>query len=129
MNFRNLPRRPLCAELLERCGDTHGQKNISCVSNNMSSGGATPRYGPDLHRGMKKYIRDIIDDLNKPGNKDFVPVLPQAPTGGKTVYLDPPKLEPDPQDLDNQDLSADPQQRVEQLDYQAQQNEERETLG
>jgi hypothetical protein len=78
---------------------------------------------------MKKYIRDIIDDLNKPGNKDFVPVLPQAPTGGKTVYLDPPKLEPDPQDLDNQDLSADPQQRVEQLDYQAQQNEERETLG
>jgi hypothetical protein len=95
----------------------------------MSSGSAAPRYGPDLHRDMKKYIRDIIDDLNKPGNKDFVPVLPQAPTGGKTVYLDPPKLEPDPQDLDNQDLSADPQERVEQLDYQAQQNEERETLG
>jgi hypothetical protein len=95
----------------------------------MSSGRTARRSPPDLDRGMKKYIRDIMDDLNQAGNKDFVPVLPQAPTGGKTVYLDPPKLEPDPQDLDNQDLSADPQERVEQLDYQAQENEERETLG
>jgi hypothetical protein len=95
----------------------------------MSSGGSPLWFLQDLHRGMKKYIRDIMDDLNKAGNKDFVPVLPQTPTGGKTVYLDPPKLEPDPQDLDNQELSSDPQQRVEQLDHQAQQNEERETLG
>jgi hypothetical protein len=78
---------------------------------------------------MKKYIRDILDDLNKPGHKDFVPELPQTPTGGPTVSLDPPQVPLDPQDLDNQDLSPDPQKQVEQLDYQAQQNEERETLG
>ncbi len=87
------------------------------------------RLRPDLYKGMKQYIRDIMDDLNQAGDKDFVPTLPQTPTGGKTVYLDPPKLEPLPDDLDNQDLSSDPQERVEQLDYQAQENEERETLG
>ena len=88
-----------------------------------------PRYLPDLHKDMKQYIRDIMDDLNKAGDKDFIPVPPQAPTGGKTVYLDPPKLEPVPEDLNNQELSSNPQERVEELDYQAQQNEERETLG
>jgi hypothetical protein len=87
------------------------------------------RLRPDLYKSMKQYIRDIMDDLNQAGDKDFVPTLPQTPTGGKIVYLDPPKLEPLPDDLDNQDLSSDPQERVEQLDYQAQENEERETLG
>ena len=33
------------------------------------------------------------------------------------------------QDLENQMLSKDPQQKVRQLDYQAQQDEERETLS
>ena len=78
---------------------------------------------------MKQYIRDIIDDLNKPATNDFVPALPPSPTSGKTVYLDPPKPAPDPQDLDNQDLSPNPQERVEQLDYQAQKDEERERLS
>ena len=55
---------------------------------------------------MKKYIREILDDLNKKRNP-------------------PPAV---PQDLDNQELSKDPEQRVRQLDYQAQQDEERETL-
>jgi hypothetical protein len=32
------------------------------------------------------------------------------------------------QDLENQELSSDPEQRVRQLDFQAQQAEERETL-
>jgi hypothetical protein len=105
------------------------RKNISCVHKNITLGRSLLCYVPDLHKDMKQYIRDIMDDLNKDENKDFIPVLPQTPTGGKTVYLDPPRVETDPQDLSNQDLSSDPQERVEQLDYQAQENEERETLG
>ena len=53
---------------------------------------------------MKQYIRDLLDDLK------------------------PKKQPPAPQDLDNQELSKDPEQRVRQLDYQAQKDEERETL-
>ncbi len=52
---------------------------------------------------MKKLIRQILDDLNK---------KPKPPV---------------PQDLDNQILSKNPEQRVKQLDWQAQENEERET--
>ncbi len=48
---------------------------------------------------MKKYIREILNDLKKP-----------VPT-----------------DLDNQTLSDDPAERVRQLDQQAQENEERES--
>ncbi len=51
---------------------------------------------------MKKYIREILDDLKRKKN----PVVPQ--------------------DLENQELSKDPAQRVRQLDFQAQQAEERE---
>jgi len=78
---------------------------------------------------MKQYIRDIIDELNNAGEKDFLPEIPPSPTGGKTVYLDPPKIEPVPEDLENQVLSADPAQRVKQLNEQAQKDEERQTLG
>ena len=77
---------------------------------------------------MKQYIRDILDDLNKAGEQDFVPEIPKTPAGGKTVYLDPPKAAPTPEDLDNQGLSTDNEERVKQLDYQAQKDEERETL-
>src|SRR5579863_706203 len=56
--------------------------------------------------GMKKYIRNLLDDLKKK----------QPP---------PPVV---PQDLENQELSNDPAERVKQLDYQAQEDEERETL-
>jgi len=55
---------------------------------------------------MKKYIRNLLDDLKKK----------QPP---------PPVV---PQDLENQELSNDPAERVKQLDYQAQEDEERETL-
>ena len=77
---------------------------------------------------MKQYIRDIIDDLKKAGEEDFIPAIPQTPTDGKTVYLDPPPVVPTPEDLDNQNLSSDNEERVKQLDYQAQKNEVRETL-
>jgi hypothetical protein len=57
---------------------------------------------------MKKYIRDLLDDLTK--------------------KQDPPPTGAVPDDLDNQELSKNPEQRVRQLDQQAQEDEERETL-
>jgi hypothetical protein len=48
---------------------------------------------------MKKYIREILNDLKKPADTD----------------------------LDNQILSKDPAERVRQLDQQAQENEQRES--
>ena len=52
---------------------------------------------------MKKYIREMLDDLKRKN---------QAPV---------------PEDLSNQELSDDPLQRAKQLDFQAQQSEERQS--
>lgn len=76
---------------------------------------------------MKKYIRDMIDDLQRAKKKDFLPPVPTSPTDGKTNFLTPPPEPPMPEDLTNQELSKDPHERVRQLDYQAQKDEERET--
>ena len=57
---------------------------------------------------MKKYVRAVLDDLKSKAGKNQ-----QNPVGS--------------QDLENQILSKDPQQKVRQLDYQAQKDEERET--
>ena len=58
---------------------------------------------------MKKYVRAVLDDLKPKAKRKENPVMPQ--------------------DLQNQSLSKDPQQKVRQLDYQAQKDEERQTLG
>jgi len=58
---------------------------------------------------MKKYVRAVLDDLKSKTRKKDNPVMPQ--------------------DLQNQALSKDPQQKVRQLDYQAQKDEERQTLS
>jgi hypothetical protein len=59
---------------------------------------------------MKKYVRAVLDDLkSKAGKNQQNPVV--SP------------------DLENQTLSKDPQQKVRHLDYQAQKDEERETLS
>jgi hypothetical protein len=63
---------------------------------------------------MKKYIRDMIDDLQRKKDKDFIPTIPPPATT-------PQKAMPD--DLENQELSKDPLERVRQLDFQAQQSE------
>jgi hypothetical protein len=63
---------------------------------------------------MKKYIREMLDDLTK--KRDEKDPLP------------PIVIQEVPQDLENQDLSSDPAERVRQLDQQAQDEEERETL-
>jgi hypothetical protein len=58
---------------------------------------------------MKKYVRAVLDDLKSKTTKKGNPVVPQ--------------------DLQNQTLSKDPRQKVRQLDYQAQKDEERQTLS
>ena len=60
---------------------------------------------------MKKHIRESLNDLKRSAR--------------------PRKMTPAvvPQDLNNQILSSDPAQRVRQLDQQAQQSEERQTLS
>ena len=78
---------------------------------------------------MKNYIRAVLDDLQQTKNeKDFIPPIPKTPTDGKTTYLDVPPEPPLPDDLENQDLSGNPEECVEQLDQQAQDAEVRETL-
>ena len=68
-----------------------------------------------LHRGMKKYIRAMLDDLRR-----------RTPSKrSRTTKLPPP---PPPEGLDNQELSADPLQRTRQLDHQAQKSQERQRL-
>jgi hypothetical protein len=57
---------------------------------------------------MKKYIREIFDDLKKKRKQDTA------------------IRQPVPEDLNNQELSKDPAHRVKQLDYQAQKSEERQ---
>jgi hypothetical protein len=54
---------------------------------------------------MKKYVRAVLDDLKAKTKKKENQVMPE--------------------DLENQTLSKDPQQKVRQLDYQAQKDEER----
>ena len=63
---------------------------------------------------MKKYVRAVLDDLKSKAGKKQNPVVPSPIV---------------PQDLANQTLSKDPQQKVRQLDYQAQKDEERERLS
>jgi len=58
---------------------------------------------------MKKYVRAVLDDLKLASRTKENPVVPQ--------------------DLENQTLSKDPKQKVRQLDYQAQKDQERETLS
>lgn len=57
---------------------------------------------------MKKYIRDLLNDLTK---QELPP--PQPPVS---------------EDLNNQILSKNHEERVRQFDFQAQEDEERETL-
>jgi hypothetical protein len=78
---------------------------------------------------MKKYIRDIIDEIRQPKNSDFIPSIPKPSTvEANTVDLNAPEPPVQPDDLENQELSTDPAERVRQLDQQAQDNDVREQL-
>jgi hypothetical protein len=67
---------------------------------------------------MKKYIREMIDDLKHSKVKGLVP----AGVKGKKA---PEKALPD--DLSNQVLSTNAEERVKQLDFQAEQSERLQT--
>ncbi len=74
---------------------------------------------------MKKHIRDMIDDLKTSKKKNFTPTAPKARKEDPTVSLTPPAQAPD--DLSNQILSKNAEERVKQLDYQAFESERLQT--
>jgi hypothetical protein len=76
---------------------------------------------------MKKFIRQMLDDLRNPKGKDFIPDIPKASIDTPITDLTPPEAPVMPDDLENQELSSDPLERVRQLDFQAQQVEEENT--
>jgi len=76
---------------------------------------------------MKKYIREMLDDLRRPKSNDFVPPIPKPSIDTPVADLTPPEGPVVPDDLENQELSNDPLERVRQLDFQAQQVEEENT--
>ena len=77
---------------------------------------------------MKKYIRDMIHDLNRPKeNKDFVPPVPPGAATEPVQNLTPPPQPAGPQDLSNQDLAKNAEEKVKQLDYQAFESERLQT--
>lgn len=77
---------------------------------------------------MKKYIREILDDLGKKRELNYIPPVPKATKDTVVENLTPPAEKPLPDDLENQELSGNRAEEVKQLDFQAQENEERETL-
>jgi len=68
---------------------------------------------------MRTYIREMIDDIRRKQSKKAKPPV---------MNLTPPPAPVLPKDLENQILSTDPAERVRQLDFQAQKQEEGEPL-
>lgn len=75
---------------------------------------------------MKKYIREMIDDLRKKHNKDYIPPIPKPSDKPHSADLNPPPERPLPDDLENQIFSKNPEERLRQFDFQAQQESELE---
>ncbi len=77
---------------------------------------------------MKKHIREMIDDLKHPkANKDFVPPVPKGAAKGSVADLTPPPAPVAADDLSNQVLSKNAEEKVKQLDYQAFESERLQT--
>jgi hypothetical protein len=76
---------------------------------------------------MKKYIREMLDDLKSSKSKDFVPPVPKGRKENPMVELTPPPEPVVPQDLSNQVLSKNAEEAVKQLDYQAFESERLQT--
>jgi hypothetical protein len=75
---------------------------------------------------MKKYIREMLGDLRRKNAKDYIPPIPEPSSVATVDDLDAPPAPVIPTDLENQELADDPLERVRQLDFQAQQSEERQ---
>lgn len=85
---------------------------------------------PKARRGRKPTVRQCpycqasfsLTDLHQhaPGcaaaTDARYPVVPAPDPAGPVTHLDPPVLPPLPTDLENQDLSSDPLERVRQLE-------------
>jgi hypothetical protein len=69
---------------------------------------------------MKKYIRDMIDDLK-------IPAVPKDAAKESVKDLTPPPEKVDPLDLSDQVLSDNSAEKVKQLDYQAFESERLQT--
>jgi hypothetical protein len=76
---------------------------------------------------MKKYIREMISDLRTSRKKDFIPSLPKDATKESVKDLTPPPAPVVPNDLSNQILSKNNEEKVKQLDYQAFESERLQT--
>jgi hypothetical protein len=76
---------------------------------------------------MKKYIREMIDDLKHSKAKEFVPAGSKGKKENPVVDLTPPPQAALPDDLSNQVLSKNAEERVKQLDYQAFESERLQT--
>jgi hypothetical protein len=76
---------------------------------------------------MRKYVREMLQDLIGKKDKSFIPPIPKSPGDLASIDLNAPAQPPLPGDLNNQELSKNPLQKTKQLDYQAQKNEERQT--
>ena len=76
---------------------------------------------------MKKHIREILSDLGRKRDEGFVPPVRKPSTDAVVKDLTPPPEPPLPGDLENQELSRNRAEEVRQLDFQAQENERRET--
>jgi hypothetical protein len=77
---------------------------------------------------MRKYIREMIDDIRRKRNKDYVPPIPKGPADAVVKDLTPPPVPTTPGDLENQILSKNKLEETRQLDFQAQETEEGEPL-
>ena len=76
---------------------------------------------------MRKYVREMLQDLIGKKDKGYIPSIPKASGGAATIDLNAPAQPALPGDLNNQKLSKNPLQKAKQLDYQAQKNEEQQT--
>jgi hypothetical protein len=77
--------------------------------------------------GMRKYVREMLQDLIGKKDKSYIPPIPKASGDPATADLNAPPQPSLPGDLSNQVLSKNRLQRTKQLDYQAQKDEERES--
>ncbi len=82
--------------------------------------------GLEQRSGMKKYIRDMMNDLKR-GKKDFVPAVPKGAATESVTDLSPAPEKALSLDLSNQELSKNNEEKVRQLDYQAQESERLQT--
>lgn len=73
---------------------------------------------------MRKYVREMIDDIRRKNSKDYIPPVPKGAATEPVKDLTPPPAPTTPDDLENQVLSGNKLEQVKQLDFQAQEQEE-----